>query len=451
VRRPYPLPLDDLWALVEGGEIENVIVAVPDLQGRLQGSRLDPEHFRARVLESGFEACVYLLAVDVEMNTGAGYAVDAWDAGFRDMILTPDLATLRLLPWDPGTALVIADAVLPDRAALAVAPRQVLRHQLDRLAARGLAAFAGTELEFLLFREDFRAAAAADFRGLTPVSEYNVDYSIGGVGGFEPVVRRIRNEMRQTGMVLESARGECHPGQYEIVFRYDEALRTCDNHVVYKTGARQIAAAEGMALTFMAKFDSGEGNSCHIHLSLRSLTGEPVFADGDGMSPLMRHFVAGQLACAREFALLSAPNVNSYKRLVPEAFAPTVLAWGRDNRTCPVRVVGGGDSLRIEYRVPGGDANPYLAVASIVAAGLHGVDRELELEPPFAGNAFTSRRPRLPGTLAEAVALWESGEVAADAFGDDVVRHYAAAARAELTAFNAAVTDWERRRGFERL
>jgi glutamine synthetase len=473
---PYPLPLDELWADVSSGAVENVIVAVPDLQGRLQGSRLDPEHFRDSVLKQGFEACVYLLAVDVEMNTRSGYAVDAWDAGFGDMVLAPDLATLRRLPWDQGTALVLADARWQDGRPVRVAPRQVVRDQLSRLAERGLTALAGTELEFMLFTDSFQRASDADYRGLRPATRYNVDYSVAGVAEIDPVVRRIRNAMRETGMRMESARGECHPGQYEIVFRYDEALRTCDNHVVYKTGARQIAAAEGMALTFMAKYDEGEGNSCHVHLSLRSADGTPAFAaasDVDswnlggaaapgtlenprvegpaGMSPLMAHFVAGVLACAREFALLSAPNINSYKRLAPEAFAPTAIAWGRDNRTCPVRVVGRGESLRIEYRVPGGDANPYLAVASIIAAGLHGIERELTLEAPYTGNAFVSDRPRLPETLAEALALWENSEAARDAFGVDVVAHYATAARAELAAFGASVTDWERRRGFERL
>jgi glutamine synthetase len=450
--QPYPMPLDQLWADVESAAVDNVIVAVPDLQGRLQGSRLDPEHFRDTVLKQGFEACVYLLAVDVEMNTRAGYAVDADAAGFGDMVLVPDLATLRRLPWDPATALVLADARQPDGQPVRVAPRQVLRAQLDRLAARGLTALAGTELEFVLFKESFQQAWDADYRGLTPATRYNVDYSLAGVAEVDPVVRKIRNAMRETGMRLESARGEVHPGQYEIVFRYDEALRTCDNHAVYKTGARQLAAAEGMALTFMAKYDAGEGNSCHVHLSLRDRDGGPAFAGTDGdMSIFMRHFVAGQLACMSEFALLSAPNVNSYKRLAPDAFAPTAIAWGRDNRTCPVRVIGRGESLRIEYRVPGGDANPYLAVASIIAAGLHGVDRELPLPAPFVGNAFSSGLPRLPETLAESVALWEASDVARDAFGADIVGHYATAGRAELAAYQREVTDWERRRGFERL
>jgi glutamine synthetase len=283
----------------------------------------------------------------------------------------------------------------------------------------------------------------------------------------DPLVGRIRREMRRAGLRLESARGECHPGQYEIVFRYADALTTCDNHALYKTGVRQIVTQEGLSVTFMAKYDEGEGNSCHVHLSLRHVDGAPVFAaapddagpgaavsgraDLAGMSPLMAHFVAGQLACLRELTLLQAPNVNSYKRLAPGAFAPTGVAWGRDNRTCPIRVVGAGESLRIEHRVAGGDANPYTVVAAIIAAGLYGIDRELPLAPAVRGNAFAAELPRLPGSLGEALALWEASTVAREAFGDDVVAHYAAAARTELAAFGRAITDWERHRGFERL
>jgi len=423
-------------------DVETVIVAVPDLQGRLQGSRVDPEYFRDSVLKHGFDACEYLFGTDVDMASRPGYTDT-----FGDLVLVPDLDTLRMLPWDPGTALVLADAVDRDGQPVRVSPRQVLRDQLNRLAARGLTALAGTELEFTLFRESFQRAWDADYRGLTPATRHNVDYSIAGVAEIDPLVRQIRTAMRETGMRVESARGECHPGQYEIVFRYDDALRTCDNHAVYKTGARALAARAGVSLTFMAKFDAGEGNSCHVHLSV-----SPAFPAPDGdMSPFMEHFVAGQLAYMSEFALLSAPNVNSYKRLAPEAFAPTAIAWGRDNRTCPVRVVGRGESLRIEYRVPGGDANPYLVVASIVAAGLLGVDRELPLPEPYQGNAFTSGLPRLPSTLGKALVLWERSEVARDVFGADVVAHYAEAARTELAVYNSEVTDWERRRGFERL
>ncbi len=451
-----PLTLDQLRDAAAAGEIEDVIVALPDLQGRLQGSRLSVEYFLDHVVEAGFSACVYLLAVDVDMNTGPGYRIDPWAAGFGDFALRPDLATLRRVPWLDRTALVIADAHWPDGSPVAVAPRQVLRAQLDRLAGHGLTALAGTELEFLVFRESYQEAWDRGYRDLRPATRYNVDYSLQGLGEIEPVVRRIKRAMTAAGMAVETARGECHPGQYEIVFRYADALLTCDNHVLYKTGAKQIAAEEGVALTFMAKYDEGEGNSCHVHLSLRSADGEPVFAghgtgERAGMSRLMERFVAGQLACLADFTLLHAPNVNSYKRLQPGSFAPVNIAWGRDNRTCPIRVAGSGESLRIEHRVPGGDANPYLAVAAILAAGLYGIEQELELEPACEGNAFAAAAPRLPATLREAVERWESSAVARKAFGEEVVDHYAHAARVELAAFDAAVTDWERARGFERL
>ncbi|QHY96988.1 Glutamine synthetase [Streptomyces sp. S4.7] len=465
-----PSPYERLRADAAAGRVEEVIVAVPDIQGRLQGSRLSVPYFLDEIDgagesggdgdgdSDGFGACVYLLASDVEMDTRPGYAIDAWRTGFGDFLLRPDPATLRThLPWDEGTALVIADAHWPGAGGspVAVAPRHVLRTQLDRLAERGLTALAGTELEFLVFLDTYRAARETRYQGLTSGTAYNVDYSLQGLSGIEPVVRRIRREMGRAGLAMETARGECHAGQYEIVFRYAEAMTTCDNHVFFKNGAKQIAAQEGVALTFMPKFDEGEGNSCHIHLSLRGEDGTAVLADAsadDGMSALMRHFVAGQLACLPDFALLMAPNINSYKRLQPGAFAPTGITWGRDNRTCPIRVVGTGSSMRIEHRVPGGDANPYLAVAAAVAAGLYGIEHRLELPPPHRENALADPSvPRLPGTLTEALHRWESSGIAAKVFGEPVVAHYAQAARTELAAFETSVTDWERMRGFERL
>jgi glutamine synthetase len=252
--------------------------------------------------------------------------------------------------------------------------------------------------------------------------------------------------------VVESAKGECNLGQHEIAFKYTDALGTADHHVVYKTGAKEIAAQEGMSLTFMAKYDEREGNSCHIHLSLRSAAdGSPAFAAGDGMAPLMEQFLAGQLACLSELTLLLAPNINSYKRFVPGSFAPTTIAWGHDNRTCALRVVGHGPSLRFENRVPGGDVNPYLAISALIAAGLHGVEQGLALEPALEGNAYTSGRATVPTSLAEARSLFAGSAVARAAFGDEVVDHYAHAAQVELDAFGAAVTDWEKVRGFERL
>ncbi|MFP3986131.1 glutamine synthetase family protein [Streptomyces sp. E11-3] len=455
-REPYERePYAGLRADAENGTVDEIVVAVPDLQGRLQGSRLSAPYFLGEAARDGFGACVYLLASDVEMGTGPGYAIDAWQDGFGDFVLRPDPATLRTLPWDEGTALVIADATWPGGDPVEVAPRQLLRTQLDRLAERGLTALAGTELEFLVFLDSYREAWERRYEGLATATAYNVDYSLQGLSEIEPVVRRIRREMGRAGLAMETARGECHAGQYEIVFRYAEAMTTCDNHVFFKNGAKQIAAQEGVALTFMPKFDQGEGNSCHIHLSLRGTDGTPVLADAsadDGMSDLMRHFVAGQLACLPDFALLMAPNINSYKRLQPGAFAPTGITWGRDNRTCPIRVVGSGSSLRIEHRVPGGDANPYTAVAAAVAAGLYGIENRLELPAPHTANALADPSvPRLPSTLTEALHRWETSEITAKVFGESVVAHYAQAARTELAAFETAVTDWERVRGFERL
>ncbi|GAA1985089.1 glutamine synthetase family protein [Kitasatospora viridis] len=447
------LTLDQLRSMVAQGAIDTVVLGVTDMQGRLQGKRLAAEHFLTEVVPHAAEGCSYLLAVDVEMNTVDGYRISSWENGYGDLVMVPDLSTLRLVPWHPATAMVQCDLVDQDGTPVAVSPRQILLRQLERLAAYGWQAQVGTELEFILFKDSYEQAWSKDYRQLTPANQYNVDYSILGTSRVEPLLRRLRNGMTGAGLTVESVKGECNLGQHEIAFRYAEALTTCDNHVVYKTGAKEIAAQDGVSLTFMAKFDEREGNSCHVHLSLRDEQGAAVFAgDGQhGFSRTMEHFLAGQLACLGEFALLLAPTVNSYKRYVPGSFAPTAIAWGRDNRTCALRVVGHGPSLRFENRVPGGDVNPYLAVAALIAAGLHGVEHQLELEPEFTGNAYASDAPRVPATLREAVAAFAASEAAAQAFGKDVVSHYAHAGQVELAAFEAAVTDWERRRGFERL
>ncbi|MFF7633436.1 glutamine synthetase family protein [Kitasatospora sp. NPDC008050] len=447
------LTLDQLRARVADGSIDTVVLAITDMQGRLQGKRLDAEYFLSDVLGQAAEGCGYLLAVDVEMNTVDGYEVSSWENGYGDLAMVPDLGTLRMVPWHPGTAMVQCDLARHDGTPVAVSPRQILQRQLDRLAGYGWQAYVGTELEFIVFKDSYEQAWDKDYRQLTPVNQYNVDYSILGTARVEPLLRRLRREMSGAGLTVESAKGECNLGQHEIAFKYDTALRTCDDHVVYKTGSKEIAAQEGVSLTFMAKYNEREGNSCHIHLSLRDEAGAPVMAGegAHGFSPLMEHFLAGQLACLADFALLLAPTVNSYKRYVPGSFAPTAIAWGRDNRSCALRVVGHGSSLRFENRVPGGDVNPYLAVAALIAAGLHGVEQQLALEPEFTGNAYVSDAPRVPATLREAVAAFEASEVAAPAFGKDVVRHYTHAGRVELAAFESAVTDWERRRGFERL
>jgi glutamine synthetase len=448
------LTVERLREQTQAGSIDTVLLAMADMQGRLQGKRCHARYFLDEVLAHAAEACNYLLAVDVEMNTVDGYAMSSWDKGYGDFVLRPDLATLRPVPWHEATALVHCDVEWEDGTPVAASPRQILRRQLDRLAEWGLVAHVGTELELIVFSDTYEEAWARNYRDLKPSNQYNVDYSLAGTARIEHLLRRIRNGMAGAGMFVESAKGECNMGQHEIAFRFAEALTTCDNHVLYKTGAKEIAAQEGMSITFMAKFDEREGNSCHIHLSLRSPEGEPVLAgEGDhGFSPLMERFLAGQLACVRELTMLSAPNINSYKRYVDGSFAPTAIAWGLDNRTCALRVVGHGESLRVESRVPGGDVNPYLAVAAMVAAGLHGIDHELPLEPAFVGNAYhDADRSRVPTTLREAAAAFGDSKVAREAFGDDVVAHYLNAARVEQAAFDAAVTDWELRRGFERL
>ncbi|MFG3103851.1 glutamine synthetase family protein [Streptomyces sp. NPDC048182] len=453
--RTPPLAVEELHALVASGEIDTVVLAFPDMQGRLQGKRFAARFFLDEVLEHGTEGCNYLLAVDAEMNTVDGYAMSSWDRGYGDFAMRPDPATLRRIPWHPGTALLVADLAWDDGTPVTPAPRQILRRQLDRLAEHGWTAQAGTELEFILFKDTYEQAWDAAYRGLTPANQYNTDYSVLGTGRVEPLLRRIRNEMAGAGLTVESAKGECNPGQQEIVFRYDEALTTCDQHAIYKTGAKEIAAQEGMSLTFMAKYDEREGNSCHIHLSLADADGGNAMAgpDGaaDGMSEVMRYFLAGQLAALRDFSLLYAPHINSYKRFQPGSFAPTAVAWGHDNRTCALRVVGHGRSLRFENRLPGGDVNPYLAVAGLVAAGLYGVEHRLDLPEPCTGNAYTADYAHVPTTLREAAELWERSEIARAAFGDEVVAHYRNMARVELDAFDAAVTDWELRRSFERM
>jgi glutamine synthetase len=448
------LTLDRLRDLVSAGEIDTVLLALVDMQGRLQGKRCGAEYFLDEVVPHAAEACNYLLAVDVEMNTVDGYRMSSWDRGYGDFVLRPDLSTLRRVPWHEGTALVLADVEWLDGSPVPASPRQVLRRQLDRLAERGLVAFVGTELEFIVFDDTYEEAWRRGYRNLTPANQYNVDYSMIGTGRLEPVLRDIRNGMSGAGMYVESAKGECNPGQHEIAFRYAEALTTCDHHSIYKTGAKEIAASHGKCLTFMAKYDEREGNSCHIHISLRGTDGTPVLAGAGphGFSPLMEQFLAGQLAATRELAYFLAPNINSYKRYVPGSFAPTTIAWGTDNRTCALRVVGHGTSLRVENRLAGGDVNPYLAVAALIAAGLHGIDNELPLAPELVGNAYRcTDRPQVPATLRDAAALLAESTLARAAFGDEVVEHYLNNARVELAAYDAAVTDWEKVRGFERL
>ena len=449
-----PMSLEQLRIDVEHDTIDTVIVAMTDMQGRLQGKRIDARHFLHDVLGHGTEGCNYLLAVDVDMNTVDGYKMSSWEAGYGDMVMTPDFSTLRRIPWLPATALVMADLGWHDGSPVGPSPRGILRTQLDRLSQRGMTAVAATELEFIVFDDSYREAWAKGYTRLTAATDYNIDYNMLASTRMEPLLRDIRNGMEGAGLYCEGVKGECNLGQQEIGFRYDDALVTCDNHTIYKNGAKEIADQHGKSLTFMAKFDEREGNSCHIHLSFRGEDGSAVFADDDdplGMSPMFRSFVAGQLATLRELTLFYAPNINSYKRFVDGSFAPTAVAWGMDNRTCALRVVGHGHGMRMECRAPGGDVNQYLAVSALIAGGLHGIDQQLELPEACAGNAYTSGAERLPTTLAEAAELFEASTVAREAFGDEVVAHYLNNAKVELAAYNSTVTDWERMRGFERL
>ena len=448
-----PLSLEELRIKIADGQIDTVVVGATDMQGRLQGKRIHAPFFLADTLKNGTEGCNYLLAVDIDMNTVQGYEVSSWETGYADMGMAPDLSSLRYLPWHEGTAMVVADLVDHHHEGISVSPRTILKKQLDRLDKAGMVALCGTELEFIVFNNTYEEAWNMGYKDLTPANQYNVDYSLTGTARVEKLLRAIRLGMHGADLIVESAKGECNFGQHEIAFRYEDALRTCDNHSIYKMGAKEIASQQGVALTFMAKFNEREGNSCHIHLSFRDKNDNAIMAGdaGDGMSELGRAYLAGQQAHMRELSLLFAPNINSYKRYQAGSFAPTAIKWGRDNRTCALRLVGQGHSLRVENRVPGGDVNQYLAVAGMVAAGLHGIEKNLPLEPIFTGNAYALETSRVPTSLKEARDLWATSDWVAETFGEDVQAHYTHMADTELDAFGRAVTDWERFRGFERM
>jgi len=443
----------DLATLVRSGEIDTIIVAICDMQGRLQGKRLSARFFLDELQESTIEGCAYLLATDVDMRTVGGFELTSWERGYGDLAFVADLSSTRLMPWHERTAVIMADVRTSDGEPVAVAPREILSVQVGRLASHGWRGLSGTELEFMVFSDSYRSAWESHYQGLTPVNAYNVDYSIQGSSRVEGLIGRIRRAMTDAGMTVESSKGECNLGQHEINFKYDDLITKCDEHSLFKLGAKEIADQQGLSLTFMAKFDGREGNSCHIHLSLVDERNQAIFAGDNayGFSTVFTQFLAGMVAHSRELTLLLAPNVNSYKRFVPGSFAPTALVWGFDNRTCAFRVVGHGPSLRVECRIPGGDVNPYMAISALVAAGLAGVEAALELPAPFSGNGYEVDSARVPSTLGEAIELFDASEVARSSFGDAVVEHYVRAARLEEEAFRSAVTDWERVRGFERL
>jgi len=445
------LSIDELRGLVAEGAVDTVVVAFTDMQGRLLGKRLHGEFFLEEI-DAGhaIEGCNYLLALEMEMDPVPGYAIASWEQGYGDFAVVPDLSTLRRIAWLEATALVLGDVLWHDGAPVQPSPRQVLRAQVERAAALGLRPMVGSELEFYLVRETYRQAWEQRYEDLTPSVPYILDYHILASTYDEPLLRQIRNGMHAAGMRVETSKGEAWPGQHEINFRFDDALTMADNHVVYKNGAKEIAHLNGCAITFMSKpFADWIGNSCHIHASLWQ-GGRNAFARGERETPLFRRFLAGQIACANELAVFFAPTVNSYKRYAAGSWAPTTLAWAHDNRTVGFRVVGHGQSLRVETRIPGGDVNPYLAFAAMIASGLHGIEHELRLPAALEGNAYESSAERFPGSLREAIAALEDGTMARAAFGDQVVDHYLNYARTEQALYDSAVTDWERQRYFER-
>ena len=442
------LTFEELKQQVESGEVDTVVVAFTDMQGRLTGKRLHAEFFCEEVgAGHPVEGCNYLLALEMEMDPVPGYEIAGWERGYGDFALLPDVATLRRIPWLEGTALVLCDVAWHDGSPVRPSPRQVLRAQVARAAELGLTPMLGSELEFFLLKETYAEAHAKHYRDLTPSVPYILDYHILATTYDEPLLRQIRNGMHAAGIPVETSKGEAWPGQQEINFRFADALTMADNHAIYKNGAKEIAYLNGSSITFMAKPDhTWIGNSCHIHSSLWR-DGEAAFADDE---TLFGRWLAGQIACFRELAVFLAPNVNSYKRYAAGSWAPTTLAWGNDNRTCGFRVVGHGKSRRVETRIPGGDVNPYLAFAAVIAAGLYGIEHELE--PPLAleGNAYESDAERFPSTLREGIEALEQGTMARGAFGDQVVDHYLNYARTEQALFDRAVTCYERERFFER-
>jgi glutamine synthetase len=451
LRNARHLSVHDLRRRINEGDVDTVIVAFTDVQGRLQGKRIQATYFAEHVLDHGIQAPAYLLAVDVDMNITDRHDLSAANQGYGDMMLDLDLQTIRLLRHQPGAVMVQCDAVWPDHTAIIQSPRAILKQQLAAAASRGYAVLAGTELEFLAFHTSYDDAWNGRYRDLDPVSQYNADYSIMGGSRIDSLLRVIRNTAYAAGIDVESARAKRGVGQHEISLCHGDALTTADNHAVFKTMAKEIAAQQGKAITFMAKYDEQQGNSCHTHLSLRGDDGATVFWDDRGRTAVYESFVAGILTTLFDFTLLYAPNINSYKRFVGESLTPTTIAWGLDNRATAIRLVSHDPAARVENRVPGADVNPYLALAAMIAGGLHGIDHALELGPGLTRNAHSADFPHLPDTLREARQAFGASQMARTAFGDAVVDHYTTMADAELAAFDATVTDWELRRSFERM
>lgn len=470
------MTLRTLLTKIKRGEIDTVVVAFPDVFGRLVGKRCTGEFFH-RHAQHGTHGCSYLFTVNIEMDPLDGFQLANWDKGFGDFALRPDFSTLRVLPWQAGTALVICDAMQANGQPVAEAPRSVLRQQIDAMAKKGWTAAIASELEFFLFDQSYHDAFTGDYRNLIPSSDYRIDYHTMQPARDEALMRLVRNSMAVARVPVESSKGEWGRGQHEINLVYDQPLPMADMHVLFKQGIKEMAAQQGKAISFMAKpWHTEVGSSCHIHISVwnngsnlftnpksaqasrfprhSSVKREPGKRESvaEAGSPFFRQFLGGLMKYAPELGCLFAPTINSYKRYQSASWAPTRMAWSRDNRTVGFRVVGQGDSFRIENRMPGADANPYLAFAAMMAAGMAGVEEQLDCGPEYVGNAYGDfKLPALPGSLREAADRLDRSKLARKAFGEQVVDFYVHTARLEVQAFEGAVTDWERRRYFEQI
>ena len=446
------LSLDELRKEVEDGTIDTVVTAFTDMQGRLFGKRIEGEFFLDDVTEHGIEGCNYLLALDMEMDPVPGYEMANWEKGYGDFAIVPDISTLRRIPWLDRTAFVICDVANHDGSPVVASPRQVLIAQYERAHSMGYVPMFGTELEFYLYKESYAEAHEKGYRDLTPTIPYILDYHILATTMDEQYVGAMRRGMQAAGIPIEFSKGEAWYGQHEINMRFADAVTTADRHTIYKNGVKEIAFLNGISATFMAKPSEKDiGSSCHIHSSLADEDGNNAFVQGEEETDVFRHYLGGQRYRARELALLIAPAINSYKRYATESWAPTSISWGRDNRTCGFRIVGHGQSHRIECRIPGADVNPYLGIAAMLAAGLDGIENETDPGPELKGNAYEAGEAEpFPSSLREAVDLWEGSEFAKRAFGESVWKHYLNYGRTEQRLFDQVVTDYERARTFER-
>jgi glutamine synthetase len=447
------LSLEQLGTEAEAGTIDTVVTAFTDMQGRLVGKRIDVSYFLDEVTENGIEGCNYLLALDMEMDPVPGYEMANWEKGYGDFAIAADMSTLRRIPWLDRTALVLCDVVNHDGSPVAASPRQVLIAQYERAQELGYTPLFASELEFYLYKQSYTQAHEQDYRGLTPTIPYILDYHVLATTMDENVIGQIRRGMRGAGIPVEFSKGEAWYGQHELNVRYADAVTSADRHTIYKNGVKEIAFLNGVSATFMAKPSEKDiGSSCHIHSSLvDASTGTSAFVNGHDETDVFRHYLGGVRDRIRELSLFIAPTVNSYKRYATESWAPTSISWGRDNRTCGFRIVGHGQSRRVECRIPGADVNPYLGYAALLAAGLDGIANEADPGPELIGNAYEAGKAEpFPSTLRAAVELWERSEFARATFGEHVWAHYLNYGQTEQRLFDQVVTDYERRRMFER-